>query len=124
MKKLLFGGLLLGFCLSFAGVAKADVIRYDKISEGDTLEDVGDCGCTVTIFAGKGDSAGKWESDISESSFKFFDFGTLGDSEKDVEDESGETCTIGKVPEPSSLLLLAAGFLGLLALSGRKLLTA
>jgi hypothetical protein len=124
MKKMLLGGLLLGFCLSFAGVAKADVIRYDKISEGDTLEDAGDCGCTITIFAGTSGSAGKWESDISGSSFKFFDFGTLGDSEKEVEDERGETCSGGKVPEPSSLLLLAAGFLGLLALSGRKLLTA
>jgi PEP-CTERM motif len=124
MRKMLLGGLLLGFCLSFAGVAKADVIRYDKISEGDTLEDAGDCGCTITIFAGTGGSAGKWESDISGSSFKFFDFGTLGDSEKEVEDERGETCSVGKVPEPSSLLLLAAGFLGLLALSGRKLLTA
>jgi hypothetical protein len=124
MKKILLGGLLLGFCLSFAGVAKADLVRYDKISAGDTLEDAGDCGCTVTIFTATGNSAGSWESDISGSSFKFFDFGTLGDSEKEVEDERGETCTIGKVPEPSSLLLLAAGFLGLLALSSRKLLTA
>jgi hypothetical protein len=123
MKKILFGGLLLGFCLSFAGVAKADGVHFDKVSEGDKLEDAGDCDCSITIFKGTGDSEGSWKSDISESSFKLFDFGTLGDSEKEVEDERGETCSIGKVPEPSSLLLLGAGFLGLLALSGRKLLT-
>jgi hypothetical protein len=122
MKKILLGGLLLGFCLSFAGVAKADVVRYDKISEGDKFEDAGDCGCSITIFKGTGKYEGDWESDISKSSFKFFDFGTLGDSEKDVEEERGETCSIAKVPEPSSLLLLGAGLLGLWALSGRKLL--
>ena len=124
MKEILFGGLLLGFCLSFVGVAKADGIHFDKLSEGDKVEDAGDCSCSITIFKGTGNSEGNRESDISKSSFKFFDFGTLGDSEKDVEEERGETCSVGKVPEPSSLLLLAAGFLGLLALSGRKLLTA
>lgn len=129
MKKLLFGGLLLVFYLGFVGVAKADGIhdgiKIDKASVFDMIEDASDtCGCNKITFGSTGDSQGDWGSFTTENSFKLYDFQKFEDSEKDTDNESGETCPSPKVPEPSSLMLLGVGFLGLLALSGRKLLTA